>query len=437
VGLLVPGRGPTFSRAETLAALAKVPRARCPCPYTIFVSLPRAPKHEYEGLERVSITGPGYPPGTMLVSDRTRIPGLVSIYDLKPTVEALDRGEEPPLEARRVADVQERLDRLAARLDAAHRTREWAGLVLAALIALFALLALLLRSTTLARTALLTAPVTLASALALSALQVTTPWRVVVLLAAIIAIGAPLLAFGTGRRRALALALMAIFPLYLLVFALSTETSSFAALGARPENGGRFYGFQNQIETLLLVPGLLGAALAGRLLFVPVALLALVTVGASFAGADGGGVLVFTAGYLFLWLRLRDIPLTARNLALAGAAVVAIGIAVVGIDAALGGSSHVTRSLEGGPLEVLGDIGHRLGLSAGGLVSSVHSALIIAAGLPVLVWLAARPRRFASADAVLIAIAVSLLVNDSPRDVIGFGALPCFALRCWEDVRRR
>ncbi len=435
-GLLVPGRGPTFSRAEALAALAKLPTARCPCEYTIFVSLPGASEHLYEGVERVSIEGPGYPARTMLVSDRTRIPGLVSIYDLKPTVEALDRGEKPPLEARRVADVQRRLDGLAARLDEAHRTREWAGLALAALIAMFALLALLLRSALLARAALLTAPVALATALALSVLEVTTPWRVVSMLAALTALGAPALAALTGRRPALAVALLAIFPLYLLVFALSTETSSFAALGARPENGGRFYGFQNQVETLLLVPGLLGAALAGRRLFAPVALLAVVTVGASFAGADGGGVLVFTAGYLFLWLRLRDIPLTARNLALAGAVALAIGVALVGIDAALGGSSHVTRSLEGGPLEVLGDMGHRLRLSAGGLVSSIDSALIIAAGLPALVWVAFRRPRFATVDAVVVAIAVSLLVNDSPRDVIGFGALSCFALRCWKDVRR-
>ena len=152
----------------------------------------------------------------------------------------------------------------------------------------------------------------------------TEPWIVVSSLAAITVIGALALAALTARRRALAAALIAIFPLYLLVLAWSTETSSFAAIGARPENGGRFYGFQNQVETMLLVPGLLGAALAGRRLFIPVALLVLVTVGASFAGADGGGVLVFAAGYLFLWLRLRAVPLTARNLALAGAVVVGV-----------------------------------------------------------------------------------------------------------------
>jgi hypothetical protein len=436
VGRLVPGRGPTFSREETLAALRRIPAARCPCPYTISVSLPRAGDHGYEGLEWLSISGPGYPDGALLVSDRTRTPGLVSIYDLKPTVEALERGEEPPVTAKRVGDPLPRLERLGERLDAAHETRERAALALVAVVVFFALLGLLTRSTFLARAALLAAPLGLASALALSALEVTEPWIVVSSLAAITLIGALVLAALTARRGALAVALIAIFPLYLLVLAWSTETSSFAAIGARPENGGRFYGFQNQVETMLLVPGLLGAALAGRRLFIPVALLVLVTVGASFAGADGGGVLVFAAGYLFLWLRLRDVPLTARNLALAGAVVVGVGVALVGIDAALGGSSHVTRSLGEGPLNVLGDIAHRLRLSAHGLVSSRDSALVIAASVPVFAWVASRKPRFATVDAVLIAIAVSLLVNDSPRDVAGIGALSCAALRIWKDARR-
>jgi hypothetical protein len=372
----------------------------------------------------------------MLGSDRTRIPGLVSIYDLKPTVEALDQGEKPPVTAKRDGDVQPRLERLGERLDAVHETREPAALALAAIVIFFALLALLARSTLLGRAALLAAPIALVSALALSALEVTEPWIVVASLAAITIGGALLLAAMTARQAALAASLFAVFPVYLLVLSWSTETSSFAAIGARPENGGRFYGFQNQVETLLLVPGLLGAALAGRRLFIPIALLVLITVGASFAGADGGGVLVFAAGYLFLWLRLRDIPLTAHNLALAGAVVVGVAVALVGIDAALGGSSHVTRALEGGPVEVLGDMAHRLRLSADGLFSSRDSALIIGVALPVLAWVASRRPRFATVDAVLVALVVSLLVNDSPRDVAGIGALSCAALRMWKDVRR-
>lgn len=435
-GRLVPGRGPTFSREEALAALEKIPPARCPCSYTIFVSLPPPGEQGYEGLEWLSISGPEYAAGAILGSDRTRIPGLVSIFDLKPTVDALDRGEKPPVTARRVDEVLPRLERLGERLDATHETREPAALALVGIIVLLALAGLLARSLLLARAALLAGPVALAMALALSALEVTERWVVVSALAATTVIGALALAAATARRLALAAALIAIFPIYLLALSLSTETSSFAAIGARPENGGRFYGFQNQVETILLVPGLLGAALAGLRLYVPVALLVLVTVGASFAGADGGGVLVFAAAYLFLWLRLRDVALTARNLALTGAVVVGIAVALFGIDAALGGSSHVTRSLEGGPIGVLGDMAHRMRLSTEGIFSSRDSTLLIGASLPVLIWAALRRPRYATVDAVLVALAVSLLVNDSPRDVLAWGALSCAALRLWKDVRR-
>jgi hypothetical protein len=436
VGRLVPGRGPTFSREEALDALDGVPHATCPCRYTIFVALPPPGEHPYRGLYTVAISGPGYPPGAMLVSDRTRIPGLISINDIEPTVEALDRGDEPPITSRRVGDVDTRLARLERRLDDAHDTRAAAGLVLAGFIGFFTALAILRRSPFFGRAAQLSGPVALAGALALSALEVTAPWSAVLGIAVVCAVGATALAAATTDRRVLALALLAVFPLYLVVLSISQETSSLAAIGPRPENGGRFYGFQNQVETLLLVPALLGGALAGLRLFVPVALVTLVTVGASFAGADGGGLLVFAAGFLFLWLRLRRVPLTARNLALAAAAVVVIGIALVGIDAALGGSSHVTRSLAGGPLEVAGDLAHRLRLTAGGLVSSVHSALIVAVSLPALAWLALRRPRYAVLDAVLVALAVSLVVNDSPRDIAGWGALSAVALRVWQESAR-
>jgi hypothetical protein len=436
-GLLVPGRGPTFSRQEALDALDDIPPARCPCPFLIYVTLPRAQPHEYEGLERIWISGPGYPPGSMLVSDRTRVPGLISIHDIEPTVDALDEGREPPIMARRVADTDGRLAALESRLNDAHRTRASAGLVLAGFIALFAVLASLRRSPFFGRAALLAAPIALAGVLALSALEVSTPWQAILGVAVFCAVAAPLLAAATSRRRALTLALLAIFPLYLIVLTISTETSSLAAIGPRPENGGRFYGFQNQVETMVLVPALLGATLAGLSLYVPIAVVVLVTVGASFAGADGGGLLVFSAGFLFLWLRLRRVPLTARNLVLAGAGVVAVGLALVGLDAALGGSSHVTRSLSGGPLEVAGDLAHRVRLTAGGLASSLHAALIVGVSLPALVWLAFRRPRYAVLDALLVALAVSLLVNDSPRDILGWGALSAAALCFWRESTER
>jgi hypothetical protein len=221
------------------------------------------------------------------------------------------------------------------------------------------------------------------------------------------------------------------------VLAISTETSSLAVIGPRPENGGRFYGFNNQLETLVLAPGLLGGYLLGLRLLPAVGLLALVTVGATFAGADGGGVFVLLAGFLFLWLRLRRVPLTARNLAVTAAAVVVLGLLLVSLDAAFGGESHVTRSIEGGPVQLAGDIADRLGASVRGVVSSWHSALVVGVSIPVLVWVALRRPRSPVVDALLIAIAVSLLVNDAPREVSGYGALSALALRFWHESAER
>jgi hypothetical protein len=431
VGLHVPGRGPTVSREEALEALEGLGPPTCRrCDYAIHVYVPER-EHPNDRRYVITIGGRGY--DGLLVSSRTKVPGLVSIYDVEPTVRALERGEKPPITAERDANPRERLDALDARLEVLDDSRMAAGLGIAALIGGLALIAAVRRSAFFGRAALLAVPAGLATALALSALEVTSPWVLIVIAAG----GALALARLTQHPYALAAALLAVFPVYLVVLAVSQETSSLAMIGPRPENGGRFYGFNNQLETLVLAPAFLGAALLGPRLLPLVAALALVTVGATFAGADGGGVIVLLAGFLFLWLRLREIPLTARNLAIAGAAVVALGIALVGVDAALGGDSHVTRSLSGGPAQVAEDIADRLVASAEGVVSSWHSAVVIAVSIPILVWLALRRPRYAALDALLVALAVSLLVNDAPREVAGYGALSAVALRSWWEARGR
>ena len=263
----------------------------------------------------------------------------------------------------------------------------------------------------------------------------TRPRSVGLALLAIVGLAAPGLAAVTRSRLALAAALLAVFAVYAGVLAFSTETSSLAALGPHPDGGARFYGISNQVETLLLVPGLLGAALLGVGLLPLVAVCVLVVVGASGLGADGGGVLVFAAGYLLLWLRLRGVALTWRNLVLAGAAAIGAGLLLVGLDAAIGGSSHVTRTIGDGPGALAGELAHRWRVSLDGYVAGWQATTIITFSLLVLVWVALRRPRFATVDAVIVALAVSLLVNDSPRDVVAYGALSCAALRFWEETR--
>jgi len=433
-GLLVPGRGPEVSREEALDALEGIQPPRCPCEYVVLLRIPSG-KHANDRRYPIAIAGPGY--DGLLVSDRTRVPGLVSIYDVKPTVEALEVGREPPVTARAEPNVQERLDALDARLDDLDDSRTPAGFALAALMLAFAILGRALRSAFWARASLLTVPVGLSTAVGLSALEVTAPGTVVPILAVVTAVGALALARVARNRYMLAAALLATFPVYLVVLAISTETSSLAVIGPRPENGGRFYGFNNQLETLVLAPALLGAYLLGLRLLPAAGVLAVATVGASFAGADGGGVLVLLAGFLFLWLRLRRVPLTLRNLALTGAAVVVLGLLLVGLDAAFGGESHVTRSIGGGPAQVAEDIGDRLAASVKGVVSTWHSALVVGVSIPVLVWVAMLRPRYAALDALLVAVAVSLIVNDAPREVSGFGALSALALRFWHETAER
>lgn len=433
-GLLIPGRGPEVSRDEALHALEGIPPPRCPCEYVVLLRVPSG-KHANDRRYPIAIAGPGY--DGLLVSDRTRVPGLVSIYDVKPTVEALEEGREPPVTSRSMPNVQERLDALDERLDEVDDSRMPAGLVLAALVFGFAILTRVRGSVFFGRASLLTVPVGLSTALGLSALEISEPATAVLVLGAVTGAVAVVLARVTRGRYAFAACLLAIFPLYLFALAISTETSSLAVVGPRPENGGRFYGFNNQLETLVLAPALLGSALLGLRLLPVAGLVALVTVGATFAGADGGGVLVLLAGFGFLWLRLRGVPLTARNLGITGAAVVALGLLLVGIDAALGGESHVTRSIGGGPVQLAEDIGDRLVASAEGVVSTWHSALVVGLSIPVLAWVALRRPRYAILDALLVAVAVSLIVNDAPREVSGFGALSALALRFWHETSER
>jgi hypothetical protein len=332
--------------------------------------------------------------------------------------------------------VEATLLKLDRRLTEAHDSRGVASYVVFGLVALFALLALGLRSAFWGRAALLAGPIALTTALALSGLEIARPRSVGLSMLVVVGLGAPALSALTRSPLALAAALLAVFAVYAGVLGFSQETSSLAALGPHPDGGVRFYGISNQVETLLLVPGMLGAAILGVALLPLVAICVLVLVGASGLGADGGGVLVFAVGYLVLWLRLRGVALTVRNLVFAGAAAIGLGLLLVGLDAAVGGSSHVTRTLGDGPGALFGELAHRWRVSLDGYVSGWQAAAIITFSLLVLVLIALRRPRFATVDAVLVALAVSLLVNDSPRDVIAYGALSCAALRFWEETRQ-
>ena len=212
----------------------------------------------------------------------------------------------------------------------------------------------------------------------------------------------------------LGIACLAVLVAYLAVLGLDPEAVALSPFG--PSQAGRFYGVSNLLATMLLVPALIGAARLGRL-GIAVAAIALVLVGGNHFGADGGGLLVLLAGYGVLILRHRGTRVTARLLLALGAAVVVLGLALVALDSALGFSSHVTHTVGDGPLAVLEAIGDRLELSVRRTFSAWAPALVVLAGLVTLAVVATRRPRGVVTDALLAALAVSLVVNDSPGDV--------------------
>jgi hypothetical protein len=279
---------------------------------------------------------------------------------------------------------------------------------------------------------LLAAPAVLASALVLSAARVTRPGLVVGLLAAMTVGGALLIAV---PRIVLPWAFAALVLAYLVVLVAWPEVAAFSAIGASPDGGGRFYGAGNLVETVLLTVSLEAAALLGRRSIPFVLALALVTVGWSKAGADGGGIVVFLAAFAVLASRMYRVRWTWPRAAAAvviGAAAVA---ALVGLDAASGGSSHVTHAFRKGPVSLAEDLWNRLDISVSSLGSSAVQATVFAVSVVALVAFAFRRPRFAAGQALLAGIAVSLLVNDSPGAVASAGALSYAVLYAYEWVR--
>lgn len=435
VGLMPPGDGTTVSRRAALAALVrgkvrksvlggvpggepKITLARRPAQITMYVSLPPPGTHPNDVRYPVAVVGAGY--RGILESPSTRIPGLVSIADIAPTALALERGKKPRIgwTDGTPRDVEE----LDARLDRQEESRNPAVAILACSALAFGLIGLALASPALARAGLLAAPLALAAAVALDGAGVTRPAVLLPLLAAstlaLAALGGALL-----RGRALAAGFTSLILAYLVVLVAEPTWPALAAVGPNPSEGGRFYGCSNLTTSVVLTVTLFAVATFGLRGLVPVAALALVTVGWSKAGADGGGLIVLAAAGAALAVRLVTGRLTVRALSLAAAAAVLVGLALVGLDAATGGRSHVTRRVGDGPFALAGELGSRLHISVERLAASWHAALVFAVAIAALLLLASRRPRFASGDALLVGIAVSLLVNDTPQHVASAGAI--------------
>ena len=455
VGLLVPGAGAHVSRESALAALVRgktrnsvlggnpdgtplitlaTAPATGPGAVTIYVELPPAGRRPNARRYPIAVVGGGY--RGILRSPSTRIPGLVAIADVAPAAVALAHRQPPRLTSSRAADAPARLARLDARIAAARDASYGGFLAVTAATLFLAGLAWLVRAAWLARAALLVAPVTLTASLALSLAGVGGPGEQLLALALAAPLGALAAGWLLAGPRRLAAGLLAVFAFFLVALAARPEAAGLSALGPQPGSGGRFFGMTNAMETLLLLPALLPAALLGLRWLAPVALLALATVGLSRTGADGGGILVLLVAFLVLALRLRGGRIDARAVVLVAAAAIALGGALVGLDSLAGGSSHVTSAAGGGPLTIVTTVGERLHVSVLKVVHDSGLLIAVAWSLVGLAFAGTRRPRSATMDAFLVALAVSLLVNDSPVHVLAFGVLMSAPLMSWEAVRR-
>jgi hypothetical protein len=230
----------------------------------------------------------------------------------------------------------------------------------------------------------------------------------------------------------LPIAVACFLALFLVVLAAWPDVNALAAIGPHPDGGGRFYGVTNQVETLLLTPALAAAASLGVAGAAAIGLLLLVAVGWSRAGADGGGIVVVATAWAVLLAGLARVRLTPARVALG---IVVLALLVVGADALFGGSSHVTDAVGGGPGTLFDDLDRRLRISWNGATSAAHVTFLCLLSIGGLVWLGIRGLRRPSVLALIAGIAVSLLVNDTPVDVLGYGALGCLALTAWEETR--
>ena len=446
---MVPASGSTVSRETALASLTHgklensllggkpsgnplIALGGALSPVTIYVALPPPGRHHNLDRYPIAIVGDGY--RGLLLSSSTHIPGLVSIADVAPSVRSLERGRKPILTSRAARDAPAQLARTNTRLNAAHFARKLSTRVLIGLVFGFAALAWLFRSPLFGRATLLAIPAMVLASTIASALHVEhgIPWW-----SGVIALALTLPLSFVARTRALyAWALVLLLGAYAVFLGVSPATVSLAALGPHPEGGGRFFGMTNQVETLLLAPALALGALVELPLLAVVALASLVVVGWSRLGADGGGLIVYAAGFATLGLLGFRGRVTLSRAALAAMGVVAVGLALVGLDALTGGSSHVTHAVGGGPGRVISDLGHRLHLSWRGIVNKSDHLAITVVSLITLVVLALLQPRSRTLDALLVALVVSLAVNDSGFDILRFGALVAIGTFTWSRTVR-
>jgi hypothetical protein len=444
VGLLVPGAGPRVTEASALAALEQaearnslrggIPSGPVLISVETSMTVPTEdgvivlglPEGDQENDRRyaIAVLGSGY--DGLLISESTRIRGLVSVVDVAPTA----LGEPERLGSAPDADPVSDLRALDDRVRDNDQTRALSPLLAGVLI--------LALAATLPRAAVLGFATALAANLALGAVGVSTPWIVLLAIALAVGAGAPLLAAVARSRLAVAVILAAVVAAYLV--ALGTDGDAVALSPLGPTQNSRFFGLSNVLSALLLVPALTAAASlrakAGWLAAGGVAALSLVTVGGSRFGADGGTAIVLVAAFAVLAVEVSRAHRRTTTIA-AGLAAVAVGT-LLAVEALTGAASHLSDAVGGGPEGLANDLGDRIVLSWERATIHWYYLLLIAVGAAVLALLVARlfalsvpAEQRALPLAIAVGTFVSLLVNDSPLYVISVGLVAYLATQAY------
>jgi hypothetical protein len=444
IGLVVPGSGPRITEASALAALERgavrnslrggLPQGPAlidveaapaiPEGPAIVLGLPEGGDQPNDRRYPIAVIAPGF--DGVLTSSRTRVPGVVSIVDVAATA----LGEPGGLSSRPDDDPEATLAALDERIDANGDVRPLASLLAGLLILLLAFV--------FPRAALLGFVAALAANLVLGAAGVSEPWLVLLVVGVAVGLGAPALARLTESPLVVGLILGAIVVGYLVALLVDGPAVSLSPFG--PTQNSRFYGLSNLLSAMLLVPALAGAGLlritAGWAPALLLGAISLVAIAGSRFGADGGTAIVLCVAYAVLAVEVAE----ARRRAVVAAVAVAAaaGAAVIAIDAATGSSSHLTDSIGGGAGSFAADLRDRIVLSWERATERWYLVALVVAGAILLVLLVARlfesglPRYLRAIPlALAVAVAVSLLVNDSPLDVVAVGLVAYLAAQAY------
>jgi len=416
----------------------------------LLIAIESPPPAGEGGQLSVGIVGGGFDPGAELTSDSTRTDGFVLSTDVAPTI--LERlGVEVPgavsgsvirtegrADPAELADLEQRMRVIGP------RRATGIGIPLVAW-AVLAALAAAIGGWRAARTALALAAL---AAVYLPAMLLVTaaldPSEAVEAL--LVGIGGPMAAAATlalvRTYAAFAIAAGITVLAYAIDVIAGSPLTALSLMGPNPGRGVRFFGIGNELEATVasLIPLGVGAGLtaaraesrrAAGLAFAAAAIAGVLVFAPGRFGADVGAAIVLPIGAaVAAWSVLGG----GRRWLLVVLAVPLVAIAaLIGIDLALGGDAHLSRSvLEAGGLDELGEvIERRVRLSAdsfsrNALNPSMFACVaLIVAGIALRDriggWLRGRPAALAGLLGAIVATVVGTLANDSGALVLMIG----------------